>query len=542
VKLATRLHKAPGIATLVIVLFWSAVLVVVVATKLGPGIQPIVTIDGTQYLSVAGNFKHGLGLRTSLVHFDAERSSGVIPAPFTTWPVGYPIAVAAVEAMGLSGELAGALVSAAAVLGSLVILAIMSRKIGVPLFGQAVMLGLFALNWWTDVFLFNVGSDAAFTFIVLAAMMLLMTTLEAAETGRRWVESAAAAGILLGLACWIRYAGLFVLIGVCACGGLLLMLKRLRDLRPLLLTCSIAAAAIGAEMLRNVILVGSWAGGNNKVVHRTVSEVTDEMALCIRDVLVGNGKMSHLLVIRVIVMLSLVAACVVRRRRSTPTAPDRASIGSSELLLAVVVATYVACLGYAATRMIIELEGRYLIPVLPLALLLLAKTAFGTGESGYTRAFRSARTSFWIVLLGIYAFVHFDAWMDSKTSAVFIEAARRALDSSPTGDRDARDIILAAAGRDGTIMATNGQAMGYVLDRPTVSLVEPRFSSHEWDETFLRSTVKRFSVRVVIIDRSPFLPPVSPFVTALASGRAPSWLTQLVTTDLLTAYRPTDVP
>jgi hypothetical protein len=544
-KSAAYLPRAPRISTLVLVLFWCAVLVVVVAIKLGPGVQPTVTNDGTQYLSVAGNFRHGLGLRTSLVYFDAERSSGVIPAPLTTWPVGYPIAVATVEAMGLSGELAGALVSAAAVLGSLVLLAIMSRKIGVPLFGQTVLLGLFALNWWTDLIFFNVGSDAAFTFTVLAAMMLLMTTLEAAETGQRWVGSAAAAGILLGLAYWIRYAGLFVFVGVCASGGLLLVLQRLRDLRPLLLTCSIAAAAIGAEMLRNVILVGNWAGANNKVVHRPVSEVTREMALSIRDVLAGGGKMSHLLVIRVIVMLSLVAAYVVglavRRRRSTPTTPDRDSIGSSELLLGVVIATYVACLGYAATRMFIEAEGRYLVPVLPLALLLLAKTAFGTGEPGHTHAFRSARTSFWIVLLGIYAFVHFNAWMDAKLFDP-VEAARRALDSSPTGDRNARDIILAAAGRDGTIMATNGQAMGYVLDRPTVALADPVYSSHEWDETFLHSTVKRFSVRVVIVDRSPFIPPVSPFVTGLASGSAPSWLTKLVATELLTAYRPTDVP
>jgi hypothetical protein len=539
------LPKAPGVATIALVLFWCAVLAVIVATKLGPGIQPIVTDDGTQYLSVAGNFKHGSGLRTSLVHFDAERSWGVIPAPLTTWPVGYPIAVATVEAMGLSGELAGGLVSAVAVLGSLALLAIMSRKIGVLLFGQAVLLGLFALNWWTDVFLFNVLSDPSFTFIVLAAMMLLVTTLEAAETGQRWVESAAAAGILLGLAYWFRYAGLFIFIGVCANAGLLLALRRLRDLRPLLLTCSVAAAAIGAEMLRNVILVGSWEGGNNKVVHRPVTEVTREIAVCIRDVLVGDGKMSHLLVIRAIVVLSLVGACVVglvaRRRRSTSTTPDCDSIGSSELLLGVVVVTYVACLGYAATCTIIELTGRYLVPVLPLALLLLAKTAFGTGEQGHTHAFRFARASFWIALLGIYAFVHFDAWMNAETS-VSVEAARRALDSRAAGDRATRDIIVAAAGPNGTIMATNGQAMGYALERPTISLVGPRYSSHEWDETFLHSTVKRFSVRVVIIDSTASVPAASPFVSELASGRGPSWLTKLVATDLVTAYRPTDVP
>ena len=50
--------------------------------------------DSYQYLNVAENFRHDHHLTTSLVNFDTERSHGRIPAPLTTFPVGYPFVVA----------------------------------------------------------------------------------------------------------------------------------------------------------------------------------------------------------------------------------------------------------------------------------------------------------------------------------------------------------------------------------------------------------------------------------------------------------------
>jgi hypothetical protein len=44
------------------------------------------------------------------------------------------------------------------------------------------------------------------------------------------------------------------------------------------------------------------------------------------------------------------------------------------------------------------------------------------------------------------------------------------------------------------IVAKNGQAVGYVLQKPTLSLVGQEFSTVEWNDSTLRATVQRFHV------------------------------------------------
>ena len=48
-------------------------------------------------------------------------------------------------------------------------------------------------------------------------------------------------------------------------------------------------------------------------------------------------------------------------------------------------------------------------------------------------------------------------------------------------------------------MAKNGQAVGYVLQKPTLSLVGQEFSTVEWNDSTLRATVQRFHVAAVLI-------------------------------------------
>ena len=85
-------------------------------------------------------------------------------------------------------------------------------------------------------------------------------------------------------------------------------------------------------------------------------------------------------------------------------------------------------------------------------------------------------------------------------------------------------------GANEVIVANNGQAVGFVLGLPTVSLVGPHFSTLEWDEMAVQETVRRFDAGVVVISVPPpallgdddYLP--SAFVRRLAVGDAPPWL------------------
>ena len=46
-----------------------------------------------------------------IVHFDAERSFGVVPAPIVTFPMGFPLVIALISRLGVAPETAASLIS-----------------------------------------------------------------------------------------------------------------------------------------------------------------------------------------------------------------------------------------------------------------------------------------------------------------------------------------------------------------------------------------------------------------------------------------------
>src|SRR6267142_4263346 len=91
---------------------WACICATLIAVRLYPGFVPALSNDAFQYLNVAQNALAGHFGYTSLVHFDAERSFGVIPAPMVHFPLGYPFAIALVSLVGVSLQNAALLVSA----------------------------------------------------------------------------------------------------------------------------------------------------------------------------------------------------------------------------------------------------------------------------------------------------------------------------------------------------------------------------------------------------------------------------------------------
>jgi hypothetical protein len=77
------------------------------------------------------------------------------------------------------------------------------------------------------------------------------------------------------------------------------------------------------------------------------------------------------------------------------------------------------------------------------------------------------------------------------------------------------------------IAATNGQAAGYVLQHPTLSLVGRPYGRVNWNATAVRAELVRFGATHLLVFRDAALYPViqeSQFLGALAAGQAPSWL------------------
>jgi hypothetical protein len=91
-------------------------------------------------------------------------------------------------------------------------------------------------------------------------------------------------------------------------------------------------------------------------------------------------------------------------------------------------------------------------------------------------------------------------------------------------------------------MSNFGQATGYVLRRPVLSLVEPELRSVTWDESNVRAAMKRFSVKVLVVHRIASDARIdaypSPFVERLATGEVPSWLHKIGESKAVVIYGP----
>jgi hypothetical protein len=79
------------------------------------------------------------------------------------------------------------------------------------------------------------------------------------------------------------------------------------------------------------------------------------------------------------------------------------------------------------------------------------------------------------------------------------------------------------------IVANRGQASEYVLQRNTVSLITREYSDQLWDEPAMHSLMRTFGARFLILytgdAASTGALAESPFLTGLAQGTSPSWLT-----------------
>ena len=106
------MHRIPRID----VWLWVFIAAGVLALRLVPTFTPELNHDSFQYLSAADNVLAGRIGYTSLIHYDVERSFGVIPAPMLTFPAGYPLAIAFVSLAGVSTKTAALILSVASTL------------------------------------------------------------------------------------------------------------------------------------------------------------------------------------------------------------------------------------------------------------------------------------------------------------------------------------------------------------------------------------------------------------------------------------------
>ncbi|MEH2609793.1 hypothetical protein [Bradyrhizobium sp. AZCC 1693] len=557
---ATNVSDAPQLAPTASVWAWIVACGILIAFRMYPGFTPYLANDSFQYLSMAQNALQGHFGFSSIVHFDAERSFGVVPAPVVTFPMGYPLVIALISRLGVPLETAAVLISILSTIACVPILGWLAERFSLSAPMRSVLLAVFIINAPVTEFGASAATEPLFTLLFLGGTALLVSARLNQGKVSPWLWLAV--GLAFGSAYFVRYAGLFFVLGlVVLCVHSFLAGHRLLA-RGHAISLAVASIPVLIGITRNLLLVGNWRGGNEKAISHELLPVLYNTARAINGIfLVGPGHAPYdgTFVARALCSglfylgLAWIAWNYIRYRTASHSPESKPKGAALDLLLLVLV--YSACMIYAGLTSVISYGVRMFVPLTPLLILLLG-IAFNEMMRVLPRADASRRLFLFLLIGSLvpYAFLNLSALRNPSPLDVSVLAGP--LDSKGSAARSPRAVIRELAGENGVIVANNGQAAGYVLQRPTVSLIGQEFSTVEWNESTLLETAQRFNAAAVLIvgdavarqlsrgigqgaDVKNDLP--SRLVEELAHGNPPQWMKLVHRSDGILIYVP-DLP
>ena len=543
---------------------WACVCVALIVLRVYPGFVANMGNDSFQYFSVAENALTGHFGYTSLIHRDAERAFGVVPAPMVTFPLGYPMAIALVSLVGLSVQSAALVVSALSTVACLLLLAWIGNRLGWSRRLRNATLAILVFNATFTNYGAWATSEALFSCVVLLGVALVIATRLDADGGRwRW----AAAGLAFGATYFVRYAGLFFVLGLAVVVIWHLLASNRVLAKGYAIAFFVASIIVLVGVARNIVLVGDWAGhptgrpsgrgGNEMMTSNTLLSLLVETVAAVKDLFIGTGfglfvgpafGTGWISIARALLLVSLVAAGIVWLIWSRQVRQQRAnhddlifkSVGIDVLLL---VGVYVACMFYAGLTSVISYGNRMFVPLLPLLILLIG---LPTHSILSTPSRPNASCTLPLALgasLCFYVIVNFFLVLRQPPPSD-ASSLTRIKSAPPVEGVSAHSIVQSLTGPTGVIVANNGQAVGHVFGRPTISLVGPHYSAMEWNEKAVQKAVRRFNANAIVVyvptatqwNDDDFVP--NPFVRELAQGNAPSWMKLVYRSRELLIYAP----
>ena len=489
---------------------------------------PYISNDGYQYLDAASNLSSGQCFCANIVVFDEQVAFGHFPVPFTHFAPGYPLLIAAISRTGMAAATAGYLLSAFGFLAALWLI----QDIALGLGARAWVTALFSLMWITHAtalfYASMVGTESLFTALLLALVALIV------REGCLQGSSAAlliGIGVVAGFSYWIRYPGLFLVGGA----GVYLVARawRVPRARPGALAGLLSAAVlVGSVQLRNAFYTGSWRGAfnDNWQAPRTV---IIETLRSFPHLMTGDRVPLHFSIWIVVFLVSAGVLSFIAVRTLIALHSAKGELGPRfkgdfepfawTLFIGFV---YISGVMVATLTTIAGDWPRYYFPVYPL---------FPACAAAACSVVARGTKSLLVILLVL--------------SAITIQA-RNLFVRPPQPDWVFTQAMLAEEVEPGTpllqwlrkqvspdeaIVAIEGQAVHYVLQRPVVAVIPADKTSRPADEEGFRSLMKRFGSRYLLVfpnappDRIPEQNSYD-FLQSLAAGKAPAWLKPAVRT------------
>jgi hypothetical protein len=375
-----------------------------------------------------------------------------------------------------------------------------------PAFWRQIVMLLFTTN--------AAGLEFA-TWIMTEPLYMLLST--GAVVGLIWAEKGALpkhsvnaraviACSVAGLAYWVRYAGLFLIVAIVGYALLQSILQRSHLRTVFLLTTLIPVALAGGLMLRNLVIVGTWKGGNDMIVRYRLKDVMADYARAQLHLFLGEHPGSFGVWQILLLVGGLGAAAVLIApvwKSGLPSIrwlwtgwwrkPDAAA-----LLVGLCVLVYSVLMFYAGLTTVIGFGSRKFLPILPLYLLLL-----GMGTNWLTARWPASARNAWLKAGTLLAIVGYAGLNVHDLHRPFAPARHEIL--APLYARPAADgrpllkWVESNINVGNTIMATDGQGTGYLLHRPTIGMVTASYSPVHWECDQVTNQMKRFGASYLIL-------------------------------------------
>lgn len=482
---------------------------------------PELANDSYQYLDAAAHLVSSACLCTSVAHFDEQLNWARIPIPFTHFGPGYPVAIAALKVFGVPGETAGYLLSVAGYLLVLTLIWLFCSQLEFQPWSIAVISLIWTFNSIALAYGVAVATDSLFTAVVLAICALVAYDIRNIDRPRPFVLLVI--GALVGASYWLRQPGLFLLL------PLFLYLTWRYVLyshsRPFALSAALVALLCGAPvMIRNVVFAHSWNSGFANGRHTPWKDVLVDSLKAPYHLIFGETAVARLDLWTVIFFLS--AALLFWRTLTTlrfGLVATRLSETSRTILAWLLVFAFAFVAGVLAAELstYAASEVRYNFPVFPV-LLIAGGVLLQLADD------RIGRTAALLCALSI-VIVNARSLLAART----VDQSSLPVDLLQQQVRPGLSIqayLQTTLPRDAVLVATEGQAVYYLLKRPVVSIIEPQYSLHTWDEADVKAVMRSFGAQYFLLFpgaghvRAPEQQ-ASSFLKELTAGHPPSWLT-----------------
>ncbi len=479
---------------------------------------PILLNDSFQYLDAAHNLSSKGVLGTSLAVFGEQVDWGRFPVPFTHFPPGFPILIAALSRAGISFPLAGYIIPAASYFAVLYLILEMCALLAVdPLI--ASMLGLlWTCNYYALLLGTMIATDAPFTALTAVFAVLLLRDLRAAG---RQPFLMIPLGLVVGIAYSIRYAGLFLIPSLCLYFAW--RLARNWRLWPWVAGGLAAAAAVIAPiMIRNARTIGSWRGGHTDGGGLPPFLVLFNFFKAAFDVVLGSNAKWRLDVWAATFLLAA-AYLIVRQFRvlRSGQAPAGLPAFAPQALTWIAVVSGIYALGIILTELTaFAWDTRYYFPLYPLALVCLGVFLTPASDARSRIAFAACAIS---LLVFNARSVAGPLWASEATRVN--PWLQQEVEPGVSMKMWLRDH---ATGGE-AVVATDGQAVHYLTGLPVLAVIPAYISTRKWDEASLLHLMRQFRAPYVLVfpgaGPNDVIEQRIPLFKALTMGSAPSWLT-----------------